>query len=71
MSNNFLGFAAGMGAGTALLIAFMIVILFPLISIWALNTLFPVLAIPMTFKTWLATIIVSALLRPAVSTQGK
>ena len=26
----------------------------PLCSIWALNTLFPVLAIPYTFETWLA-----------------
>ena len=26
----------------------------PLVTIWALNTLFPVLAIPYTFWTWLA-----------------
>jgi hypothetical protein len=29
----------------------------PLCSIWALNTLFPVLAIPYTFDTWLAVIL--------------
>jgi hypothetical protein len=29
----------------------------PLVSIWALNTLFPVLAIPYTFETWLAVIL--------------
>lgn len=32
-------------------------IIFPLLVIWALNTLFPVLSIPHTFDTWLATII--------------
>jgi hypothetical protein len=29
--------------------------LVPLAAIWALNTVFPVLAIPMDFNTWLAT----------------
>ncbi len=29
----------------------------PLLTIWALNTLFPVLAIPYTFWTWLATVV--------------
>ena len=46
------------------LILFMLVILLivalvaagPLITIWALNTLFPVLAIPFTFWTWLAAL---------------
>jgi hypothetical protein len=28
----------------------------PLITLWALNTLFPVLAIPYTFWTWLAAL---------------
>lgn len=28
----------------------------PLITIWALNTLFPVLAIPFTIWTWLAAL---------------
>jgi hypothetical protein len=36
-----------------------IVILMPLAAIWALNTLFPALAIPMTFDTWCAAIILS------------
>lgn len=31
-----------------------LVILGPIAAIWALNTLFPVLAIPYTFYTWLA-----------------
>jgi len=29
----------------------------PLVTIWALNTLFPVLAIPYTFDTWLAMLL--------------
>ncbi len=41
--------------GIALIIA--IVIAGPLITIWALNTLFPALAIPFTFWTWLAAAI--------------
>lgn len=32
----------------------------PLLSIWALNTLFPVLAIPYTFWTWLAMVLFNA-----------
>jgi len=36
----------------------------PLAVIWALNTLFPVLVIPYTFKTWLAILVLSAILTP-------
>jgi hypothetical protein len=32
-------------------------IIMPIATIWSLNTLFPVLAIPLTFDTWLAAII--------------
>lgn len=34
-----------------------LVVLMPLATIWSLNTLFPVLAIPMTFDTWCASLI--------------
>lgn len=34
----------------------------PLITIWALNTLFPVLAIPYTFWTWLAMLVLTSAL---------
>jgi hypothetical protein len=40
-----------------------IVIVGPLLSIWALNTLFPVLAIPYTFDTWLAVMLVGGMFR--------
>lgn len=33
----------------------------PLCIIWSLNTLFPVLDIPMNFYTWLSILILSAL----------
>ena len=35
---------------------FMLVV--PIILIWSLNTLFPVLAIPYTFQTWVAIVLV-------------
>jgi hypothetical protein len=38
--------------GVAILIFALII--GPLIGIWSLNTLFPVLAIPYTWQTWLA-----------------
>jgi hypothetical protein len=40
-----------------LVLILVLLVLFPLATIWSLNTLFPVLAIPVTFDTWLATII--------------
>ena len=38
-----------------MIVLFVAYLLFgPFLSIWALNTLFPALAIPYAFKTWLA-----------------
>jgi hypothetical protein len=34
-----------------------VAIIMPIATIWSLNTLFPMLAIPLTINTWLATII--------------
>jgi hypothetical protein len=39
------------------LLAFIIVV-GPLAGIWSLNTLFPVLAIPYTWETWLAFLLI-------------
>lgn len=39
----------------------------PIVVIWALNTLFPILAIQFTFYTWLAVVIIGAFLRANVS----
>ena len=42
-----------------------IIVVGPLASIWALNTLFPVLAIPYTFDTWVAMLLVGGVFRGA------
>ena len=39
----------------------------PLLTIWAVNTLFPVVAIPYTFDTWAAVVLLGAFLRAKVS----
>jgi hypothetical protein len=60
------------GAFLGFAIAFIIfaVVFGPFITIWALNTLFPVLAIPYTFETWAAVIVIHATLR-GVSLKAK
>lgn len=45
----------------------LVVVFGPLASIWSLNTLFPALAIPYTFDTWAAVILLSAAIRSNVS----
>jgi hypothetical protein len=45
---------------------FMIVI-GPFLTIWAVNTLFPIAAIPYTWETWIAVILVGAFIRAKVS----
>ena len=51
----------------AILIMLLIIVFSPFVTLWALNTLFPVLSIPYTFETWLATMIVSAFLKANVT----
>jgi hypothetical protein len=41
-----------------IVLAVVIILLGPFIVIWGLNVLFPALAIPYTFETWLAVIAV-------------
>ena len=57
------------GLNAILLIALIIflVVIGPFLSIWALNTLFPVLAIPYTFDTWCAAILIKGFLTVSVS----
>jgi len=45
----------------------LLVVFGPLVSIWALNTLFPVLAIPYTFETWCAVVLIKGLLTVQVT----
>lgn len=59
-----------MKASTILLALVFIIVLVaigPLLTIWAANTLFPALAIPYTFETWCAVILLGAFLRADIS----
>ena len=49
------------------LLIILLIVLGPFLTIWALNTLFPVLAIGYTFGTWCAVIIVVAAIRANVT----
>lgn len=58
---------------TLLLIFVVVVVVFgPLLTIWSLNTLFPVLAIPYSIETWLATAVIAGIFRgDGISFKGK
>lgn len=58
---------------TILLILLVVtVILGPILTIWSLNTLFPVLAIPYSIETWFATVIIAGIFRgDGISFKGK
>ena len=44
-----------------------LVALGPLATIWALNVLFPIVAIPYSWQTWLAVLIIGAFLKGSVT----
>ena len=44
-----------------------VIIIGPLLTIWALNTLFPVLAIGYTWETWAAALIIAGLFKGTVT----
>lgn len=52
-----LGFAIGFA------IVVLLILIGPILVIWSLNTLFPVLAIPYDFWTWSAVVILGTFLR--------
>jgi hypothetical protein len=56
-----------------LLIVLIVAVIFgPLLTIWSLNTLFPVLAIPYSIETWLATAVIAGIFRgDGISFKGK
>ena len=62
-----------MSKGSLLLILlFVVILLGPLLTIWSLNTLFPVLAIPYSIETWLATAVIAGIFRgDGISFKGK
>ena len=51
---------------TMLALAVLIILLGPVLLIWSLNTLFPVLNIPVTLDTWLAVVILSGLFKTTI-----
>lgn len=51
---------------TMLALAVLIILLGPVLLIWSLNILFPVLNIPVTLETWLAVVILSGLFKTTV-----
>lgn len=57
---------------TILLAAFLVavVVFAPFAAIWALNVLFPALAIPYTFETWAASIILGGVFRTTVPSKN-
>ena len=52
--------------GLIVLIVALLVVM-PLLTIWALNTLFPALAIPYGIDTWAAVVLLGAAMRTKVS----
>ena len=55
-----------------LILLVVLVIVGPIVAIWSLNTLFPVLAIPYTIETWLATAVIAQIFRgDGISFKGK
>ena len=55
-----------------LILIVFVVIVGPLLTIWSLNTLFPVLAIPYSIETWLATVVIAGIFRgDGISFKGK
>jgi hypothetical protein len=45
----------------------LLIVFSPLLTIWAVNTIFPSLAIPYNVETWFATMIIGAFLKTKVS----
>jgi hypothetical protein len=56
---------------TGIVIILVLIVSVPLASIWSLNILFPALAIPFTWKTWLAAFILLWATNPTVKFRGK
>lgn len=53
------------------LLIILLVIIGPFLTIWALNTLFPALAIAYTLETWAAVILLGMALRSNVNVNKK
>ena len=51
----------------AIVIGLIVLVFGPLCTIWALNTIFPVLAIPYTFDTWAAIVVLKGLFTVSIN----
>ncbi len=56
-----------LGVAGFIVLLLLVIVLFPWAVIWALNTLFPALAIPFTFWTWLAVLVIGMFIRSDVT----
>jgi hypothetical protein len=59
-------FLLGLGLVGLLILSVVLVFIGPILSIWAVNTLFG-LAIPFTVKTWFAAFVLGLVVRPSVT----
>ena len=55
------------GVVGAVVFVIAMIVVGPLLTIWAVNTLFPSTAIPYTWETWCAVILLGAFIRAKVS----
>ena len=51
------------------LLVTLVIVMGPLLMIWALNTLFPVLSIAYSFETWISIVILAGLFRTTVKVE--
>ena len=71
MSNNFKENALVAAGGlVAIMLVVAIFTLGPIFVVWALNTLFPILAIPYSFDSWCAVIVLAWFMRVKISVKG-
>jgi hypothetical protein len=61
----------GLGLVALLGLITLLIIFGPFFTIWALNTLFPVLAIGYTFETWCAVILLGFFIKGNVTYKSK
>lgn len=54
------------GVGVGIAIVIILALLFPFLVIWALNTLFPALAIAYSLETWAAVIILQIFIKSKI-----
>lgn len=61
----------GMGILAVSVVIILLLVFVPFITIWAFNTLFPMLTIPYTLETWFAVIVLGMFFKSNVSVSKK